>query len=200
MWDTESTMKNKIIAVISLSILAGCSTTSKNQRVVNVEQWPTTTQSVQTVSHLSSQTTKASAEQVKPVCETDSMRQNVIDYDKTNDTVRIMTVQDSSGSSRVLSEVEVDCRDYFLRKSLAPADTNIVSVRTEVVEYPAEEPRRSTRVQNQRYTYIVQKGDTVWGIAREHCTTAKAISRLNGLGRGNFIDIGQRLKLPDEEC
>ena len=193
-------MKNKLIAVISLSILAGCSTTSKNQRVVNVEQWPTTTQSVQTVGHVSAQTSKASADQVKTVCETDSMRENVVDYDKTNDTVRIMTVQDSNGSSRVLSEVEVDCRDYFLRKSLAPTDANIVSVRTEVVDVPAEEPRRSTRVQNQRYTYIVQKGDTVWGIAREHCTTAKAISRLNGLGRGNFIDIGQRLKLPDEEC
>ena len=193
-------MKNKVIAVATLTILAGCSTISKNQRVVNAEQWPTTTQSVQNASHVSSPTSKASADQVKTVCETDSMRENVVDYDKTNDTVRIMTVQDSSGSSRVLSEVEIDCRDYFLRKSLAPADANIVSVRTEVVDVPAEEPRRSTRVQNQRYTYIVQKGDTVWGIAREHCTTAKAISRLNGLGRGNFIDIGQRLKLPDEEC
>ena len=127
------------------------------------------------------------------------MRQNVIDYDKSNDTVRIMTVQDSTGSSRVLSEVEVDCRDYFLRKSLANSDASLVNAKTVTSDLPAE-PRRSTRLEPQRYTYIVQKGDTVWGIAREHCTTVKAISRLNGLGRGNFIDIGQRLKLPDEEC
>ena len=110
-----------------------------------------------------------------------------------------MTVQDSTGSSRVLSEVEVDCRDYFLRKSLANSDASLVNAKTVTSDRPAE-PRRSTRLEPQRYTYIVQKGDTVWGIAREHCTTVKAISRLNGLGRGNFIDIGQRLKLPDEEC
>ena len=193
-------MKNRIIAVVSLSILAGCATAAKNERIVHVEQWPTTTQSIQTASPASTRISTASADQAKTVCETESMRQNVIDYDKTNDTVRVMTVQDSSGSSRVLSEVEIDCRDYFLRKSLAAADVNIVDVRTEIVEYPEEKPRRRKPVQNKRYTYIVQKGDTVWGIAREHCTNVKAISRLNGLGRGNFIDIGQRLKLPDEEC
>lgn len=192
-------MENTIIATVTLSLLAGCTTASKNQRVVNVEKYSTPPQSIQTASHVSSQSSKASTDQIKTVCETDSMRQNVIDYDKTNDTVRIMTVQDSSGSSRVLSEVEIDCRDYFLRKSLTSNDTNIVNARTEVVEYPPE-PRPVTRVQNQRYTYIVQKGDTVWGIAREHCTSAEAISRLNGLRRGNLIDIGQRLKLPDEEC
>lgn len=191
-------MKNKIIAVLTLSLLAGCSTANKTQRVVNVEQWPTT-QSVQSTSHISSQISQASTEQIKTVCETDAMRQNVIDYDKSNDTVRIMTVQDSTGSSRVLSEVEVDCRDYFLRKSLANSDASLVNAKTVTSDLPAE-PRRSTRLEPQRYTYIVQKGDTVWGIAREHCTTVKAISRLNGLGRGNFIDIGQRLKLPDEEC
>lgn len=191
-------MKNKIIAVLTLSLLAGCSTANKTQRVVNVEQWPIT-QSVQSTSHISSQISQASTEQIKTVCETDAMRQNVIDYDKSNDTVRIMTVQDSTGSSRVLSEVEVDCRDYFLRKSLANSDASLVNAKTVTSDLPAE-PRRSTRLEPQRYTYIVQKGDTVWGIAREHCTTVKAISRLNGLGRGNFIDIGQRLKLPDEEC
>ena len=191
-------MKNKIIAVLTLSLLAGCSTANKTQRVVNVEQWPIT-QSVQSTSHISSQISQASTEQIKTVCETDAMRQNVIDYDKSNDTVRIMTVQDSTGSSRVLSEVEVDCRDYFLRKSLANSDASLVNAKTVTSDLPAE-PRRSTRLEPQRYTYIVRKGDTVWGIAREHCTTVKAISRLNGLGRGNFIDIGQRLKLPDEEC
>lgn len=188
-------MKNKVIALLTLSLLAGCSTASKNQRVVNVEQWPTN----QSSRHVPSQILQANAQQAKTVCETASMRENVIDYDNSNDTVRIMTVQDSSNSSRVLSEIEIDCRDYFLRKSLASSDANTLNASNVVTEY-APEKRRSTRKKTQRYTYIVQKGDTVWDIAREHCTSVKAISRLNGLGRGNVIDIGQRLKLPDEEC
>lgn len=197
-------MKNKITALLALSLVAGCSSAPKNERVVYVEQAPTT-QYVQPTGHVTSQVTQvssqnnASSEHAKTVCETAEMRQNVVDYDNSNDIVRIMTVQDSNNSSRVLSEVEVDCRDYFLRKSLSSSDTNMVKASTTVVEYPTE-TRRSTRTKNQRYTYIVQSGDTVWDIAREHCTTVKAISRLNGLGRGNVIDIGQRLKLPDDEC
>lgn len=194
-------MKNRIIALLTLSLVAGCSTAPKNERVVYVEQAPTT-QYVQPTNHISSQVSthsNASLEQAKTVCETANMRQNVVDYDKSNDTVRIMTVQDSNNSSRVLSEVEIDCRDYFLRKSLSSSDVNMVKASTTVIEYP-DETRRSTRTQSQRYTYIVQSGDTVWDIAREHCTTVKAISRLNGLGSGNILDIGQRLKLPDEEC
>ena len=197
-------MKNKITALLALSLVAGCSSAPKNERVVYVEQAPTT-QYVQPTGHVTSQVTQvssqnnASSEHAKTVCETAEMRQNVVDYDNSNDIVRIMTVQDSNNSSRVLSEVEVDCRDYFLRRSLSSSDTNMVKASTTVVEYPSE-TRRSTRTKNQRYTYIVQSGDTVWDIAREHCTTVKAISRLNGLGRGNVIDIGQRLKLPDDEC
>lgn len=197
-------MKNKIIALLTLSLLTGCSTASKTQRVVNVEDQPST-QSVQPTSYTSSRTFTASTQnnasqlQAKTVCETAAMRQNVVDYDNSNDTVRIMTVQDGSNSSRVLSEVEVDCRDYFLRKSLSPSNSNLVKASTVVTEERVE-PRRQTRTNNHGYTYIVQRGDTVWGIAREHCTTAKAISRINGLGRGNIIDIGQRLELPDEDC
>jgi len=198
-------MQNKIIALLTLTLLTGCATASKSQRVVNVEDWPAG-QSVKPTSYSASHTSSASA-QTKTVCETAEMRQNVLDYDNSNDTVRIMTVQDSKNSRRVLSEVEIDCRDYFLRKSFSSASPNLVeaSAPTVVTEEHIEieeyvEPKRTKRAKRQRYTYIVQKGDTVWDIAREHCTTAKAISRLNGLGRGNIIDIGQRLKLPDEDC
>lgn len=199
-------MKNKIITLLTLSLLTGCATASKTQRVVNVENWPVT-QSPQQASYSSFQAftdgTQSSASQIqaKTVCETAEMRQNVVDYDNSNDTVRIMTVQDSNNSSRVLSEVEVDCRDYFLRKSFSPSNANLIeaSTSTSIIEERVE-PKRSTRSSRQSCTYIVQKGDTVWEIARQHCTTAAAVSRLNGLGRGNIIDIGQRLKLPDEVC
>lgn len=201
-------MKNKIITLLALSLVAGCSSSPKNERVVYVEKTPTTPY-VQPTTYVSPHVNQvrthsnASPEQAKTVCETAAMRQNAIDYDNSNDIVRIMTVQDSTDSSRLVSEVEVDCRDYFLRKSLSPSltssDSNQVHASTTVIEYPSE-TRSLTRTQNQRHTYIVQRGDTVWGIAREHCTSAKAISRLNGLGSGNTIDIGQRIKLPDEDC
>ena len=205
-------MKNEIIALLTLSLVAGCSTAPKNQRTVNVENWPVS-QAGHSTSSASSQVIQASTqsnaspEQAKTVCENAEMRRNVVDYDNTNDTVRIMTVQDSSNNSRVLSEVEVDCRDYFLRKSLSPSSSsssssNVIkaSTTTTHITHDDLETRRITRSSSPRYTYIVQKGDTVWGIAREHCTTAKAITSLNGLGRGDIIDIGQRLRLPDEDC
>lgn len=44
-------------------------------------------------------------------------------------------------------------------------------------------------------TYTVQKGDTLYRIAKDHGTTVKAIQDLNGL-RTTGIQVGQKLKLP----
>lgn len=43
--------------------------------------------------------------------------------------------------------------------------------------------------------YIVQKGDSLFKIAREHQTTAKALKAANGL-KGSKIKIGQKLIIP----
>jgi len=190
-------MKTQIALLVSTALLTGCSSVSKvlptKTKVVEVRQPVTTVQNA-------SYKTSASPEQAAIVCDTADMRARVVDYDNSNDIVRIMVVQDSNGGSDLLSEVEIDCRDYHLRKSLAPKTSNVVRTSAETTDEPERILRRSTRLENSRYTYIVQSGDTVWDIARQHCTTVKAISRLNGLGRGNIIDIGQRLKMPDEEC
>ena len=188
-------MKTQILLLTATALLAGCASVSKvlpTKKVVETHQ-PTTV--VQNASYKRN----ASPEQAAIVCDTADMRARVVDYDNSNDIVRIMVVQDSNGGSDLLSEVEIDCRDYHLRKSLAPASSNIIRT-SAVTSDPVEIQRRSTQIDDRRFTYIVQRGDTVWGIAREHCTSVKAISRLNGLGRGNFIDIGQRLKMPDENC
>ena len=45
-------------------------------------------------------------------------------------------------------------------------------------------------------TYIVQKGDTVYGIAKKFGTTKTEIFSLNGLTDNSVIKIGQKLKVP----
>ena len=193
-------MKKTIGILTTITLLAGCSSVSKHSPTVqHVQQAPTViAQPVSYTTQVSSHTSNSNQVNTAAICETSEMRAQLIDNDKLNDVVRVMVVQDSQSSSRVLSEVEVDCRDYFLRKSLAPTDAQIVRASTAPIEN--FEPATRTVKQNSRYTYIVQSGDTVWDIARQHCTSVKDITRLNGLGRGNVLDIGQRLKLPDTDC
>lgn len=187
-------MKTQIALIITTAFLVGCSSVSQSIPTVKIEKRKPKAP-VQSASFVSD----SSPNQVAMICETDEMRNKVIDDNDDNDAVRVMVVEDGVTSRRVLSEVEIDCRDYFLRKSLSPTEPKLVRAVAPASERK-ETPRRSTRINNNRFAYIVQSGDTVWDIARKHCTTAKAISSLNGLGRGNVIDIGQRLKLPDENC
>jgi len=190
-------MKTQIALLIAAALLAGCSSFSKKETVTRVVEVPQATKTVQSASFSSNTDPKQAA----IVCETADMRARALDYDDTNDIVRIMSVQDSHGDSRLLSEVEVDCRDYYLRKSLTSSNSNIVRASTETTQ-DIRVVRSSTQTQTEdrHYTYIVQRGDTVWQIAREHCTSVKAISRLNGLGSGKHIDINQRLKMPLDGC
>ncbi len=46
-------------------------------------------------------------------------------------------------------------------------------------------------------TYVVNKGDTLWSIARKYNTTVEDIKRLNDL-TSNIISIGQVLKIPSD--
>ena len=187
-------MKTPLALLSAAVLLIGCASASENIPTVKSEKHiPKST--VQSASFL----TNNSANQPSRICETTEMRRKVIDDNDDNDAIRIMAVEDGEKGSRILSEIEIDCRDYFLRKSLAPVKPTVIRTVAPTTQIK-NTPRRITRVESPRYTYIVQRGDTVWGIARQHCTSVKAISRLNGLGRGNMIDIGQRLKLPDEEC
>ena len=44
--------------------------------------------------------------------------------------------------------------------------------------------------------YVVQRGDTLSAIARRFGTTTAVLIRLNGLRSGNYIFVGQRLRVP----
>jgi LysM repeat protein len=45
-------------------------------------------------------------------------------------------------------------------------------------------------------TYVVQKGDTLYSIAKEHNTTTKKLAALNGLKDPSQLNINQVIKLP----
>lgn len=188
-------MKTQIALLTATALLAGCSSFSKKETVTKVVEVPQSSKTVQSASFSSN----ADPKQAAIVCETADMRARALDYDDSNDIVRIMSVQDSNGGSQLLSEVEVDCRDYYLRKSLTPTSSNVINASSATTE-DVRVIRSSTQAEDKHYTYIVQRGDTVWQIAKEHCTTVKAISRLNGLGSGKHIDINQRLKMPLDGC
>jgi LysM repeat protein len=45
-------------------------------------------------------------------------------------------------------------------------------------------------------TYIVQRGDTLYSIARRYGTTVEAIAVANGIANPNLIRVGQTLAIP----
>jgi murein DD-endopeptidase MepM/ murein hydrolase activator NlpD len=51
-------------------------------------------------------------------------------------------------------------------------------------------PRGGTQV------HVVQRGETVWSIARSYGTTIRVVSRMNGLSDPDRIAVGQRLLVP----
>ena len=44
--------------------------------------------------------------------------------------------------------------------------------------------------------YIVQKGDTLWKIAKNHRSTIDDIARVNGIEDPNQIQVGQKIYIP----
>lgn len=48
----------------------------------------------------------------------------------------------------------------------------------------------------QTSTHTVQKGDTLYGLARRYGTTVQKLANLNGINLNSILRIGQKLKVP----
>ncbi len=50
------------------------------------------------------------------------------------------------------------------------------------------------------YYYSIKRGDTLYGIARDNCSSVNNISRLNGIADPTKIEIHQIIRLPAKKC
>ena len=70
-----------------------------------------------------------------------------------------------------------------------------------IVPVPLDRATKSSSKKNRQYSasksvYKVRPGDTLWDIARAFGTTIDGLRRLNYIGRGSRIYVGQKLKIP----
>ncbi len=78
-----------------------------------------------------------------------------------------------------------------------PTATPIPTATLAPTDEPPEEDDSSEPTTGTSYTiYVVQAGDTLDEIARDHNTTVNAIVQLNGITNPSRIDPGQELKIP----
>jgi len=192
----------------------------KTKRVQTEE----TRHQVQQASYTATKVQKAEAAMV---CENDNMRNRAADRNMKNDMARVLILEEGGRSSNIIADVEVNCRDYFQSQSpaairtvetvptytitqSAPTPAYTPQSRQAVIAAPAPAtiPRpkpqimkASTRVEAaDGYFYSIKKGDTLYGIARENCSSVKDISRLNGIVDPTKIEIHQIIRLPAKKC
>ncbi len=203
------------MSLIVPATLAGCASVSDSIPVVKIEK----KKPKRMVVAASYSPTEINTEEAAQVCETDEMRTLVLDNNFNNDFAKALVLEKGKKSPTVVGEVTVNCRDYFLKKSIEPDMRVMQTVRSAPAQTQAyDTPQTETRVINQAPTapspiiqtnaqtqpttsfYRVRRGDNVYDIARKNCTSVKTITRMNGLRDATHIDIGQVLKLPLNGC
>ncbi len=75
-------------------------------------------------------------------------------------------------------------------KNLNNLTTNILSI-GQILKIPVSQENEENQI-----TYIVQRGDTLYSIARKYNVTVEALNNLNNLTT-NILSIGQILKIPN---
>jgi len=205
--------------------LSACSSVSDTLPVVKIERKKPKTIKVQDADYTSasSKNFNASAqnEQAAIACQNEKMRVRAADDNADNDTARMLILDDNDdNSSNVIGEVLVNCREYFARNatSLVPASFGTPEP-TPTYERPAQRqpqfiapaPAVAPKVKPQAKAaprasqdtglfYSVRRGDTLYGIARQHCTSVKAIKRLNNISNPKALDVNDVLRMPVGNC
>jgi len=185
----------------------------KKKRVKTVETRP----QVQQASYSASNVQKAEAAMV---CENDNMRGRAADRNMKNDMARVLILEEGGRSSNIIADVEVNCRDYFQSQRAsstrtlqniptytitqsAPMPAYTPQTHRPVIAAPAQPQtiKASTRIEAaDGYYYSIKRGDTLYRIARDNCSSVKDISRLNGISDPTKIEIQQIIRLPAKKC
>ena len=179
------------------------------------------------VQHASYSSHKVQKAEAAMVCENDNMRSRASDRNMKNDMARVLILEEGGRSSNIIADVEVNCRDYFqaqrsnsvrtvqttpsytaVQSAPMPAYTPQAQRTVIAAPAPAIAPRAkpqtikaSTRIEAaDGYYYSIKRGDTMYGIARENCSSVKDIARLNGISDPTKIEIHQIIRLPAQKC
>lgn len=207
--------------------LTGCSSVTDKIPTVKIERKkPKVIKSVQ-ANYTAPKVEQAEAAMV---CENDNMRSRAQDQNSKNDTARVLILEEGGRSSNVIADVEVNCRDYFqsarsrqfvsaprVISSLPLQQTSYVT--SQSIQASPKQPeiqrlvRPITRPQQGRvlktssqvkaadgYYYSIKKGDTMYRIAKDNCSSVKDISELNGIYDPTKIEIHQIIRLPAKKC
>lgn len=224
------TLRTLLISLLALSLAGGlsaCSTVTENIPTVKIERKKAkrvktveTRHHVQQASYTAPKVQKAEAAMV---CENDNMRGRAADRNMKNDVARVLILEEGGRSSNIIADVEVNCRDYFedqASRSARTVETIPTYTLTQSAPTPVYSPQTNKRViaapaprakpiaakavtkvkAADGYFYSIQKGDTLYGIARDNCASVKDISRLNGISDPTKIEIHQIIRLPVKKC
>lgn len=161
------------------------------------------------------------------VCENDNMRNRAADGNLKNDMARVLILEEGGRSSNVIADVEVNCRDYFQNQQSqavrtvqtapsyrviqsAPTPAYTPQSRHRIIASPAPaiapqpKPRTIKAVSRVEaadgYYYSIKRGDTLYRIAQDNCSSVKDISQLNGITDPTRIEIHQIIRLPAKKC
>ena len=217
--------KIKLLSFVAMFALMGCSSVAEKIPTVKIERKkPKVIKTVQT----NYEAPKVHKAEAAMVCENDNMRSRAQDNNFKNDNARVLILEEGDRSSNIIADVEVNCRDYFQSTSThqvvsnnnfyqasshttyttpQPIAAEPVRPQTQRIVQPSSRPQQarviktSSHVQAaEGYFYSIKKGDTLYRIDQDNCSSVDDISTLNGISDPTRIEVHQIIRLPSTKC
>ena len=82
-----------------------------------------------------------------------------------------------------------------LRKANNLTDTDVIKVGQKLTIPGKDDNSSTSKIKTEVTEYVVQKGDTLYGIAKKQGIKVADLMELNGLDNNSVIKVGQKLKI-----